>query len=319
MAVYQAPLTQAGAPSKAASELAQWITKKFGKQLTKESGELLAERVGAFVARHGDEGADVLRRVGPEALQIVERAGAHGDECIKLMVRHGDEALWIVRQPQRMAIFVKYGDNAARAMMRHGEIAEPLINRFGDDAAQALTQVNARNARRLAMMADGNVLHAIPSQSPRLLKVIQRYGDGAAEFIWKNKGALMVASSLAVFLDNPEPFLNGALRLSDTAIHSLAQPLAQAAAQHLPWEWLGLSLGALLGGIGVGLLRIYRSVTKAVPTSIMQQSNQGLSTANVWMPRQSSQREAEVSDPIVQSNPSIQQPVFHRQHTHGSL
>jgi hypothetical protein len=33
---------------------------------------------------------------------------------------------------------VKFGDNAAEAMMKHGEIADPLLHSMGEPAAGAL-------------------------------------------------------------------------------------------------------------------------------------------------------------------------------------
>ena len=35
--------------------------------------------------------------------------------------------------------------------------------------------------------------------------VIERYGDRALTFVWRNKGALTVATMLETFLADPEP------------------------------------------------------------------------------------------------------------------
>jgi|GEM_PF-6000567 len=59
-------------------------------------------------------------------------------------------------------------------------------------------------------------------QSAGLLDVVGRYGDKAADFIWVNKGALVVAATLTAFLHNPKPFIDGVMALPVAAIGDIA-------------------------------------------------------------------------------------------------
>jgi hypothetical protein len=213
-----------------AREAAEYVMRKFGKEAAEVGVETLTRKIETLAIRHGDDVFLAVRKVGPRTLRIVEEAGEHGLESVKLMARYGDDAVWVVAKKNRLAIFVKYGDNAAESMMRHGEIAEPLLVSFGKPAAGAMKAVNSQNARRLAMMAEDGQLAKI-GQTPELLEVVAKYGDRAADFVWRNKGALTVAAALTAFLANPEPFLDGATDITKVVSENAVKPLANVPGQ----------------------------------------------------------------------------------------
>ena len=68
-------------------------------------------------------------------------------EVIKLYAKRGDEALWVISEPKRLVIFIKHGDSAADALIKHPGIADVLIKRFGDDAATALNGLSRQGGR----------------------------------------------------------------------------------------------------------------------------------------------------------------------------
>jgi hypothetical protein len=213
-----------------ARESAEYVMRKFGKEAAEVGVETLTRKIEALAVKHGDDVFLAVRKVGPRTLRIVEEAGEHGLESVKLMARYGDDAVWVVAKKNRLAIFVKYGDNAAEGMMKHGEIAEPLLVSFGKPAAGAMKAVNSQNARRLAMMAEDGQLAKI-GQTPELLEVVAKYGDRAADFVWRNKGALTVAATLTAFLANPEPFLDGATDITKVVSENAVKPLATVPGQ----------------------------------------------------------------------------------------
>lgn len=213
-----------------AREAAEYVMRKFGKEAAEVSVETLTRKIETLAIKHGDDVFLAVRKVGPRTLRIVEEAGEHGVESVKLMARYGDDAVWVVAKKNRMAIFVKYGDNAAESMMKHGEIAEPLLTSFGKPAAGALKSVSSQSGRRLAMMAEDGQLAKI-GQTPELLEVVARYGDRAADFIWRNKGALTVTAALTAFLANPEPFLDGATDITTIVADNAVKPIANVPGQ----------------------------------------------------------------------------------------
>ena len=213
-----------------AREAAEYILKKFGREAAAESVGTLTRKLETLALKYGDDAFIAVKKVGPRAFRIVEETGEHSIESVKLMAKYGDDAIWVVAKPKRMAIFIKYGDNAATSIMKHGEIAEPLINSLGKPAVGALKAISPQNGRRLAIMAEDGQLAKI-GRTTRLLDVVEKHGDQALDFIWRNKGSLAVGTALTAFLSNPEPFLNGASDITKIAAENVVRPIALVPAQ----------------------------------------------------------------------------------------
>lgn len=262
-----APQACAGT-GRVAKELTEELCERLGAKLTRTQADALLPRVESIVSKYGDEAAVALRKGGPQAVDAIELAGSDGAQCIKLLARRGDEALWVVSRPKRLAIFVKHGDDAATAMIKHGEIVEGLIGRYGDDAAGALARVDSRNARRLAMLRDEGLFESVPGHSTRLFTVIKNVGDEAADFVWRNKGALIIAGTLIAFVNDPEPFITGARELGSETIEHIVAPIAQRATSQFPWRsvWLLGLIGTVLAGARLIWTAVTRRHTFIVPS-----------------------------------------------------
>lgn len=235
----------AGPTSKLARETAELVMRKFGREAAEQGVETLTTKTESLALKHGDDAYRAIEKVGPRAFQLADEAGEQGGAAVKLMARHGDSAAWVVRQPERLALASRLGDDAAEAMIRHGEIAEPLLKSLGEPAAGALARVSSQNARRLAMMADDGELARI-GRTKDLMGVVQRYGDQTMEFIWRNKGALAVTAALTAFLSDPQPFLNGTKDLASIAAQHVAAPLASEAGRRTNWTIVALTIIGLL-------------------------------------------------------------------------
>jgi hypothetical protein len=218
---------QAGLGSKAAEELAEFLMKKFGKEVASEGAERLAGRLVKAAARHGDDVLVAVRKVGPKAISLADDAGAKAPSVLRLLSHYGDDAARALSRPKGMALVGRYGDDAARALIKHKGIAEPLLDSMGMPAVKAINALGPQAGRRLAMMA-GDDLAAI-GRTPELLEVIARHGDRAMDFIWKHKGALAASAALAAFLRDPEPFLNGTADITRAVSESVVKPAATAA------------------------------------------------------------------------------------------
>lgn len=234
-----------GPASKAARETAELVLRKFGREAAEQGVETLTTKTEALAVKHGDDAYRAIERVGPRAFQWADEAGDQSAAAVRLMARHGDEASFLVGKPQRLALASRLGDDAAEAMIRHGEISEPLLSSLGQPAAGALRAVSSQNARRLAMLADDGELAQI-GRTPELLAVVGRYGDRAMDFIWRNKGALAVTAALTAFLADPEPFLDGTKDLATIAAQHVAGPLAAGAASRTNWTLVALSVVGLV-------------------------------------------------------------------------
>lgn len=217
----------------AAREAAEFIIQKFGKRVPSQTVDELATAVGRAAANYGDTAVPFLRAAGHAGFDALERAGARAPEVIRLYAKRGDEAVWVITSPNKLALFLRHGEEAVDALLKHQGVADTLIDRHGAEAAGALNRISRQNAQRLGMSADDGLLTATP-RSPELLGVIRKHGDRAMSFVWTNRAALVDSALLAAFLADPESFFSGAKSLS---------PVSSA-----------LTVGALLVASLVGLL-----------------------------------------------------------------
>lgn len=240
----------AGPARTAILEAAEFILTKFGKGAAGQTVEEVTEATAKVVAKYGDEALPLLRNSGHAGFIALKEAGESAPDVIKLYARKGDEAIWVISEPKKLAIFIKHGDSAADAILKHPGIADSLIGRYGDGAAGALNTVSRQSAQRLSMVADDGLLTATP-RSKELLPVIRQYGDDAMDFIWKNKGSLAVAAVLGTFLADPQAYISGA---KDLVVSPVVEPIARST------NWTIIIAGVL---IVVFLPFIARSIMKA--------------------------------------------------------
>lgn len=225
------------AQSKAAMarELVEFVSRRFGKEVAEEGSEVLTRKVESLLVKYGDDVAEAVRKVGPRSVQLLDDAAAEGvQQSARLLAKHGDEAIWVVGNQSRRAIAAKLGDDAAEAMIKHGEIAEPVLEMAGQSAAVALRNVSTKSGRQIKMMMDEGDLAKI-GRTSELMNVVGKYGDNAMSFVWKNKGALLVGTALAAFLSDPEPFINGTKDLATVAANVAIEPLAKEIGIRTNW------------------------------------------------------------------------------------
>jgi len=211
---------QAGVLDTGARETAETILRKFGREAVDETLEQITTRTETAVAKHGEECLPLLERAGPAGFRALEDAGEKAPQVIKLYARRPDEAIWIISEPKKLAIFIKHGEGAADALFKHPVIADELIDRYGGAAIGAINSINRQNAQRLAMLSADGSLDKL-GRSGEVLSVVGKWGNDAMDFIWRNKGALTVATLLGTFLKDPEIYIKGGKQLvSSVATHT---------------------------------------------------------------------------------------------------
>ncbi len=228
----------AGPASTAIRETAEYVLTKFGRGSAGQTVEDLVGNTKSLVTRHGDAVLPLVRTAGHDGIAALERAGDQAPNVLRLYAARGEHAVWIITEPRKLSLFLKYGDAAAEAMIRHPGVAEDLIGRFGDGAAVALNGLSKQSAQRLGMLAEDGLLNATP-RSTELLSVARQYGDGAMEFIWKNKGSFAIASVLGTFLADPQSYFTGAKQL-------IMDPVITPIVGSVNWTWLIVGILAVL-------------------------------------------------------------------------
>jgi hypothetical protein len=108
-----------------------------------------------------------------------------------------------------------------------------------------------------------------------LLDVIERYGDRAMDFVWKNKGKLAVAAVMVSFLANPEPYINGvkdlaeagidgAANVASTAVEAAGKSAAQTAGEVAArTNWTVVFITAIIVAGVIFWLRSYRLLRRS--------------------------------------------------------
>ena len=229
-----------------ARELVEQISKKFTKEVAEEGADRLATRVQPLLAKLGTEGSDAISRVGPRAVTLMEEAGEESVVVARMLARHGDDAIWAVQNPARRSLIASLGDEAGESLMRHGTIAEKVLAQSGKSSVAALNRVSAQGGRRLAILADDPSTRSLATNAD-VLAIIGKYGDRAMDFVWRNKLALLTGTTLAAFIANPEPFLDGAIQLTEVAGKEIAKPLAEEIGKRTEWTMVMLAAVAVAG------------------------------------------------------------------------
>lgn len=282
---------QASVKLKAAREAAEYLLERFGKEVGEESMETLAEKIGKYGTKYGDDAIDAIRKAGPRGFQLLDDAGENASEVVRLINRYGNEAVWVASKPRNLAIFVRHGNEAAEAMIKHPGIAAPAIEKFGQPAARAIRSVSSQNARRLAVMADDGSL-AAAGKADELLEVIGKYGDKAADFVWNHKGAFTVVTVAVAFLADPQPFIDGTRDLADVVVRpidSAAKEVGKGVAEGTNWTLVIISIAALM--VSLVALRMWTRWKRLQRTS----TGPALTVAKAATPHEASNQAADAA------------------------
>lgn len=246
--VILSPHAYCGPVTAALRETAEAMGATVGRGTAGQAADDVTKAATRVVASHGDDALPLLRHSGQAA--ALEQAGARSPEALRLIARKGDEALWIIAEPGKLAIFLKHGEPAADALLRHPGIADSLIGHYGEPAVGALNKLTRMGAQRLALVADEGMLLATP-RSLELLPILRRYGDEGMDFVWKNKGALAVMTVLTTFLADPGSYISGARQL-------IVDPLVSPIAHGVNWTLI-LAAMALVAFLPFTARRIARA------------------------------------------------------------
>lgn len=255
----------AGVKSDAAREAAEYLMERFGKEVGEKGVQTLTEEISTYGAKYGDDAITAIRKVGPRTFKLLDDAGENAPEVVGLINRYGNDAVWVASKPRNLAIFVRHGDEAAEAMIKHPGVAEAAIEKLGTPAATAIRNVSGQNARRIAMMVDDGSLVA-SGKSAEMLEVVGRYGDRAADWVWRNKGFLAVATVATAFIADPEPFIDGTVEVVKVGGEALVRPVAEEAGKAIYWNLFGIIAVVLLGAFIAFRLGLHRHLNWKKPS-----------------------------------------------------
>lgn len=229
------------AQSAAVRRIAREIVESFGR----ETLERAEPRVARLIEDYGDDAIRALRRAGPTGVGALERFGAAG---ARVLARWGEEGVRVlaVEGEGALSLLARYGDDAIGFMIRHPGAGRELLERLGPAAMRApLKTESVVTLNRLSepIRASG--------RAPEILGVVERFGDRACAFLWRNKGTIFATAVLVSFLADPQPYIDGVKQL----VVQPAMDLAGEAARSVNWTLIGcVTVLALMAVIAPALL-----------------------------------------------------------------
>lgn len=197
----------------AARRVAREVVETFGR----ETVEAAEPRVVKLIETYGDDAAKVLRNVGSPGVQALEKFGAPG---LRILSRWGDDGvrLLAVEGDAAVAALARHGDDAVELMIRHPGVGRDLLAAFGGQVLR--TRLTTESVVTLNRLADPI---RTSGRAAEIFAVIEKFGDRACQFLWRNKGTIFLASALAAFLHDPQPYLDGVKQLVVQPVTGLAQ------------------------------------------------------------------------------------------------
>lgn len=172
---------------------------------------------------------------------LLSQAAKESSIVARMVSKYGDEAIVrLARDPKRLEMVEKLGDDAVEAYLRHANIADDVLRHCPNaEVAGALKVMSTESAQRLSICASKLTKKLGPDDYRNLTLIVQKGGDEAAEKLSKmspssiervlhtaQTAGLMVAVSMvmstAVVSDGPLDFISN---LADAFIWVVHHPV----------------------------------------------------------------------------------------------
>jgi hypothetical protein len=205
-----------------------------------------AKAGGKRLVRGGDGASTELRRAGRLFLR------SQGDEGLEQLVRRSDELARAGRRfeqpseallkarfsrllkhdPQVLKTFNALAPAEKRLVVEMGETAQILARRYPANAEAMVRRLGPEGLSAVRVFGD-DVAEVLVKEGPESLSVLRKAGRGGWSFFTKeilpHKKKLAAAGVLAVFLANPEKFVDYAGQATEFAVREFARAGIQLA------------------------------------------------------------------------------------------
>jgi|GEM_PF-2255341 len=204
--------------SKVVRETIEYTAKKFGIELSKDAGKVFAEKAAQFIAKHGDDGARLLRHAGPE---IMELSVKHGDDIVRMCASHSDNAIsfLIKNADDALPLWRQFGKEGTEMMIKHPGLGERAIKEFGSEGITLANRFSSESLNKALVLSSKAASQA---EKRTLFDTIMRRGDDVIEFLWKHKWKIGAGATVYTLLKDFE-----GLPVDETAKSSGRQNLLQ--------------------------------------------------------------------------------------------
>jgi hypothetical protein len=182
---------------------------------------------GRLFVREADEGLEAVARRADD----LARLGRKFDEPVEaaLKARFGR----LVRQePEMVRTFAALAPAERRLVVEMGETAQRLARRHPGQAEAMIRRLGTEGLSAVRVYGD-DVAEVIAKEGPETVGILRKTGRGGWAFftekVLPNKGKLAAAGVLALFLANPDKFVDTAGRATQYAVEQFAKAGVQLA------------------------------------------------------------------------------------------
>ncbi len=204
--------------------------KAGSKQLVRGSDGARAEIRGAgrlFLSHEADEGLEHLVRRSDE----LARAGRRLEQPSEALLQARFSRL-LKQDPQALRTFAALEPAEKRLVVELGETAQRLARRYPAEAESVIRRLGLEGMTAVRVFGD-DVAEVLVKEGPESLGVLRKAGRGGWSFftgsVLPHKKKLAAAGVLAVFLANPEKFVDYAGRATEFAVREFAKAGIQLA------------------------------------------------------------------------------------------
>jgi hypothetical protein len=201
-----------------------------------------------FLARDADEGLEHLVRRADE----LAHAGRRVEQPAEALLQARFSRL-IKQDPQTLRTFAALEPAERRLVVELGETARELARRYPREAETMVRRLGPEGLTAVRVFGD-DVAEVLVKEGPESLSVLRKAGRGGWSFftgqVLPHKKKLAAAGVLAVFMANPEKFVDYAGQATEFAVHEFAKAGIQLAS-------------AVTGGAARGLDRSIASTLAA--------------------------------------------------------
>jgi hypothetical protein len=214
-------------------------------------GEGMARASGRLFAREADESLELVARRSDGLARTARQAEAPSDALLRARFQR------LVRpEPSMAKAFDALAPLEKRAVVEMGETAQNLARRFPGQAETMVRQLGTEGLAAVRVYGD-DVAEVLAKEGPDALGVLRKTGRTGWSFftsqVLPHKKKLAAAGVLALFLADPEKFVDTAGRATEYAVQQFARAGIQLASAVTAGAAQGLetSIREFLGRYGL--------------------------------------------------------------------
>jgi hypothetical protein len=206
---------------------------------------------GRLLANEADEGLAALARRSDEVARLGARADAPGEAALRMRFDR-------VARPdaEMLKTFDALAPAERRLVVEMSEAAQAVARRYPGRAEEMIGKLGVEGLSAVRAYGD-DVAEVVVKEGPRSIDVLRKTGRGGWRFfteqVLPNKGKLAAAGVLALFLANPDQFVDSAGRATQYAVEQFAKAGVQliGAAGDGAARGLDRALGGALRQVGL--------------------------------------------------------------------